>query len=473
MRGGNPAPCVYIPHSHKLFNLCIMITLQSASGTPVKTSSNLYDEQVADIEKRLANTRYAELVKSNPYRNVVYNESPWQSFLSMLGFRTNADAYRESMKLQSLEYLNQLDQKAYNEDYESPTSEAARARQAGLNPDLTGVEGVNGASPMIDDGNPPITPESEEGLPFTIANGIMTAFSSALGMVSTFQGIRGSHLQNVRSRLENDSYLQEMAHGMLPFLIPESPEPAGMMQSFDWRAATLGVAEKYAGTRFSKGQQKKFLGFISDYLQSAKGQSEAYGEFARRAKNRQDYYEETRKDGYSEFDVDMQDYYDTIRDIANDVYKMRLQAQKSDLSARNTEAGYRDKYYDTLNPEEQASASNAEATNRKNYATTFNAEKQAEVENKGNELQEENLSMTESLRKRLKELMDKLEKKSKEDSFGGAVASCSLTTLAFLQLWLSTQGLPNISRSSSMASGSPDVPTSGPFEIIRDPKFGF
>lgn len=94
---------------------------------------------------------YDKLYKANPYVGLTYNKSAWQSFLGNLGFRTDYDRWLEEAQVNANEYDAQVASMKMQNEYNSPAQEASRMRQAGLNPDLTGLENVaESASPGQD-----------------------------------------------------------------------------------------------------------------------------------------------------------------------------------------------------------------------------------------------------------------------------------------------------------------------------------
>lgn len=85
--------------------------------------------------------RFKDLASSDPYQTLPRERTNWDKFLNFLGFRSGYDKAQEEYNLASAEYQAQLAQLSSEEQYNSPEEQARRMRQAGLNPDLTGVEG--------------------------------------------------------------------------------------------------------------------------------------------------------------------------------------------------------------------------------------------------------------------------------------------------------------------------------------------
>lgn len=142
------------------------------------------------VEKYLTDKGFGQLVSANPYNNLNYRQTSWQKLLSSWGIRTKYDSAMEQASLQSKEYLAGLLQQQYQNEFNHPQSQADRMRQAGLNPDLLGTEGVaESAAPPSD--NSVMSPDTfasdaeSIGKVFDITSGI----ASFVGNVFT-QGIQ-------------------------------------------------------------------------------------------------------------------------------------------------------------------------------------------------------------------------------------------------------------------------------------------
>lgn len=96
---------------------------------------------------------YDQLFEVNPYRDLTYHESGWQRFLNYFGFRTDADRWREDAQVNSNEYDASVMSMIQQNQYNSPIEQAARMREAGLNPDLLGIGDVSEAASPAEDPN--------------------------------------------------------------------------------------------------------------------------------------------------------------------------------------------------------------------------------------------------------------------------------------------------------------------------------
>lgn len=145
----------------------------------------------ADIASR--GTDWAQLIVANPYKDITRKQGLFAKIGSALGLRTSYDKFLEQQQMNSQEYISNLALKAYNEDYETPTAEAERMRAAGLNPDLLGTEGVNGASGMPEETgiDPSAFDESGDLEPIrNVVSFVTGAINMAFGLANNFQALK-------------------------------------------------------------------------------------------------------------------------------------------------------------------------------------------------------------------------------------------------------------------------------------------
>lgn len=280
------------------------------------------------------------LKKSNPYANRTYNTSPWQQFLGMMGFRTEKDAFIENMQTQAAEYDAQLALMQYENKYNSPAEQVARMRAAGLNPDLDGGSGIHSGNTdgLPSDPSTPMQTTGEEGTLGQIASGIMSIFSSAVGIVSNFQGIKARNLQNDILAIQKDkeafglsSSVSEYAKDSLQFLLPETPEA---VVAEDGSASSWQNEAMQRARIFSKNLPKKFrdqfINSVQSFWSSVGGSKEAYAAWQERVKNRKGYEVDSRTN-YSHIEED-------LAIIAEELGNLQGKLEKKSLEAGNSQA---------------------------------------------------------------------------------------------------------------------------------------
>lgn len=371
---------------------------------------------------------YQSLIDANPYRNAGYTVRPWQQFLSWLGFRTQADAWKENMAVQAQEYDSAILQKQYNEDFNDPQSQVARMRSAGLNPDIDPSSVSAGeASPMPEDPSTPMQSTGQEGQLMDFANGIMNIASTALGLVSSVQGISRNALQNSLLATEGETAISDLAQRMAPYFIPETDDPTEAGDS--WTSQALTSAKIFSRS-MDKRTQKRFLDTIQSYWNGAYGSAKSYEEFKHNLESRF-AHKTTEKTLEDEFGLLNEIFAEELGNLNHEIMKLNAEAQKEALEASKKESDYSESYYAGLDGALQASAENVQA-----------------------EFNKTNLDMNTILNDSIGRMIDKLEASRKEGGIGGGLSSIALSLLAAFRLMITTQGLPSVSRSASSGNAN-------------------
>lgn len=270
------------------------------------------------------NVKQNELSQANPYANVSYRQSWIQNLLEKIGFRTNKDAYLESMALQAKEYDNQIAQKVYNEQYDDPLQQANRERLAGLNPDLTGNVSAGETPGPVDDGNPPVAPVADDlqivqGFASAVLNGVQAAF-----------GIAGD-IQSLKSlQLGNESKTMSLVKDAFGMIIPDLYQGDS-----DSRTGEVSFHTYYDklkpiyGNTMSRRRFDNFVRRVNSFANSAEGRSMVYATQFNKAKNRKTMFSEIADpDQYSEWDDVMFAIADELSSLAFDTNKKTLENNK-------------------------------------------------------------------------------------------------------------------------------------------------
>lgn len=378
-------------------------------------------------------TRYQQMLDANPYRNQTYNTSPWQNFLSALGFRTEADAWKENMSVQAAEYDAAIRQKAADEEYNNATSQAARLRAAGLNPDLDGGSSISAgeAEGLPQDPSTPMQSTGEEtaiaDMVSTFTNGILSSFSSALGLVGTFQGIRRNHLQNVLESFSLEGAVQGYAERMAPTFLPPSPEDETLLGGFDWRMQTLKNAQAFS-KKLPRSIRGKFLDYIENYWNSAPQEREAFNQFTGRVKSRKEFYGEYHEN-YSDIDKVLSSIWEPMAKNMERIVKLNQTALETGLNRQV-----------------------AEDNEQMEFLKSHDATKQGEAANKAYDASIQQAEVARVLNETNQEIMNNLKSTSKKGGLEGFLAN------AFLSIMTMSAGnflpsLPSFSLSNSPKNG--------------------
>lgn len=374
-----------------------------------------------------------KLSAANPYKNRPYYESAMQGFLSMLGFRTGADAWRENMATQAAEYDAQMALKQYDEEYNLPINQVARMRAAGLNPDLNGGQSISSGE-GVDPGQDPSLPmqsTGDEGKLMQFAQGVLSCVSMAAGIAGTIENVRGIQLDNVLKSISGEQQMSEYASKIFPYLLPPNPNDA-FMKTPDGMSKTtaserfLFAAEEFAG-QMPKRLRDKFLSQVTQFWSSAPGDAESYKVWRDNALAHKDYEIESR----TNFSWDGKE----MRIIAEEMADLQSRVEKQSLRSKGAESKFNADYYENLSGEGAAAAENAE--------------------NKANQ---EKFSIEGELRTAVNNMIQRIKGDSGEDGKdvkknrkrGNTLGQdILLTTLSMLSLYLSSSGAPSVRRSST------------------------
>lgn len=316
------------------------------TGSRVKSGA-LGSEHVYDIgDPNKYGSSYSGLVEANPYANMSYSQSPWQKFLASLGFRTNYDAYRESLALQAKEYDASIAAKAYNENYDSAASQADRLREAGVNPDLNGVD-AGSSSALSDDGNPAIAPEGNDFEMVTnVAGAMVSTLETLFGFAQSGFNILGQ-FQDLRSKkLANDkSFMENSLMAFLNASLPDEYNSDNRSDGFTfWR---FGYDKSSRLGRLLGSRSKKYASAVNLFRESLVGQEEEAAHRANRAANRSRFSSIRGSAYYSEFNDVLDAFEGALTDLAKDVSTTNMQKD----TAQNV---YDAKRLEALNPAEMA-----------------------------------------------------------------------------------------------------------------------
>lgn len=391
---GWPALCLYthLTRKFEIPNFPIMANpltdpLYKTTETPNATSPSQLGPQ------------YQSLIDANPYRNQTYQVSPWQAFLKALGFRTQADAWKENMAVQAAEYDASIAQKAYDESYNTPAMQAERMRAAGLNPDIDGGSSISSgeAASPAQDPSTPMQSTGDDAQLGSFLNNVLSSVSTAVGLVQSFQGIEARSLQNQVERFRLQGDIAGYAEKMLPYMIPDSPNPAGMVNSYDWRGETLRRAQRFS-KKLPRKTRQAFLDHIEQFWDSAPADSVAFEAFLKRATSRKAYYQETSHN-YSEFDDELKDIFEPIGELIQWNTKRSLEIEKKGYEVQD----------DTLDTQKDNNQTQrAENAERREYLATHDAAAEGAADNAGYKARTSSTELQDQLKSTILKITNRL-----------------------------------------------------------------
>lgn len=297
---------------------------------------------------------------NNPYVGLTYKKTAWQDFLSALGIRTQADAWQENMQVQANEWESAMQMKLRDEQYELPINQVSRMKAAGINPDLNGGQGIDAgqAAAMPEDPSTPMQTTGDEQQIMSVASGILSCFSTALGLVSTVQGIHRNALSNSLLDLEGDERVQQLVEKMAPTFIEPYGENTDMEPS-EFLDSAYARAQLWSKKNLPKKYREGFNSSVLNFFSSAPGDAKQYEEWFNDI-NRQKDFHRGYNTFYSPSPKVMKRIYEILGGLEEDLYKMRTATEGDELSARSAEAGeriaeaeYNEQVFDALDPKKK------------------------------------------------------------------------------------------------------------------------
>lgn len=222
---------------------------------------------------------------SNAYADQTYRISAWENLFRKIGFRTGYDTWRERMRLDAAERDQQIRDQLYAEQYNDPSSQVARERAAGLNPDLNGGSAISPGEAQTPGQDPSIPAEFTQ-TDFESFNSATKVFQHGLelsmSVVGALQGVVGKAIQNRALRIAGDNDAIETAKRLLGGLISPTADNSFGVEAVDDGSELGGslvhavdygkkVAEDFRGLKLnvSKRHRRLMNDFVDKFVNSA------------------------------------------------------------------------------------------------------------------------------------------------------------------------------------------------------------
>lgn len=158
-----------------------------------------------DIEQ-YKGTSYYDQLANNPYLD--YQEAPLNFFdrlwRNMTGTSAKETDFQNQRQQSAQEYYAQVMDAMRQEQYNSPQAQMARMKEAGINPELSGGEGISSGEPgsaAPDDTPPAATPTEDAAAAGNIMSLGFGLFQNAISAIGGIQQIYGNSLNNSSQEL--------------------------------------------------------------------------------------------------------------------------------------------------------------------------------------------------------------------------------------------------------------------------------
>lgn len=275
--------------------------------------------------------------------------------------------------------MTNLDLLDYQNEYNSDAEKANRMREAGLNPDLLGVQGSSESADFdasLSD-NMPLPSEAalrKQQYALGITNSLKGTFDSALEAYDRFQDIRSKTLLNEMNALRLDDMMRLSANGLATYYYGDIP-------SFDKNGTSTDILPSYTSPVVNlKGLSKKQLKKLNQYVTGV-ASSKSFA--SQRNKNEKDY-QQSRYDlasmysqhGWQESDKDMFGVLKAWNDYVQEVNEKTLEAQK-------LHSEHDSKYWKNYNTDYEVNADNYQNKYNQDYWNNMNGKTNAFYDTSG------------------------------------------------------------------------------------------
>ncbi|QCS35999.1 minor capsid protein [Capybara microvirus Cap1_SP_83] len=191
--------------------------------TSAKEDSLLVSQSNSALLDSLAHqfdgTDFESRAQSNPYLTSSYgSKTLWDKIGDLIGFRTSEDVY-ETDRIQAAKDYNAQLQQLYDEQaYNSPSAQASRYREAGINPDINGSVSSGEASEFSQEQTSPVSPPASYNFG-QFSKVCFDAIQVALNLADGFTSLRGKFIDQAGAELSQYSAVDSVA--LLDFLSQE------------------------------------------------------------------------------------------------------------------------------------------------------------------------------------------------------------------------------------------------------------
>lgn len=297
-------------------------------------------------------------------------ETPW-TFWGWLTGQNATNQYKHDMSRQ--DELVALHQKMYDENYMSYKNQAQEMRDAGMNPDLSGVSPQAGSVGAM---NRAGIPDGQAANPLGIVGSIASSLMSVVGIASEIYGTYAKSLELDNMKIDN---AQKMDSYALSYVL-DNVEPRSVVDGSladDVRVDLIDSSRNFARKYYSMNnrQSRQFQNAVSRKLDSPEYFSKYYGFMSSGSSSRKSYVQDTSGSFYDDQD-------ETMRILFGELIDAQYKSSIAESKAKKNISDYNSKYYSSLNPYEAAKAENETNITKSDFAITDRASKLFYIESR-------------------------------------------------------------------------------------------
>lgn len=319
-------------------------------------------------------TDFDTLRAANPYTNQSYNKSGWQKFLSALGFRTEADAWKENMAVQAAEYDASIAQKEFDTQYESAPEQVARMKQAGLNPDLDPSSVSPGdAGAMGQDMSTPMQSTGDEQAIMQAVGFITRAVETAFGIAGQIGQLKSLGIANTAGEIDINEKLYKFSKWVFEETRDSFSADYSDEENFNraFRQHDIIARQLHLPKRFRNQFRQNLSSFYDSLNQDA--------DFWSKKRSSNDDKLAVARQMESKFFSDgslkgMRIVNNGLVRLSDALAEAALHSDIAQAEASGSKAGYESDYYSELDGAAVARAQNAEAGVKERYSNSLDAD---------------------------------------------------------------------------------------------------
>lgn len=394
---------------------------------------------------------WAQKVAANPSLGIQYKQSWWQRAASSMGFRTGYDKFLEQQQSASKQYIADLLDQYYQQEFNKPASQVDQMRAAGMNPDLLGTADVQSAPKAATD-NDGMDPSAFDGgtagetvnVIASIGSQIsstMQTLQSAIGSAFNFQGLA----EDLRSKkVANGNGLIGLAQTILGNFSPatlgvsddESLGWSDMGESFEPSVKKIlvrNLAAQKLGLR--RKDLQSVVGLMSDMLPMLGGQRIIHeGQLKLgdvRGANIMSQASLYKNPSYMN-DKELWKALKPIQEYEDETIKQYYKFAREFQTLQTLQAQNQIAYEQNYDPASDAALYNAQVGNRLTYERGFNAGLAADVSNITNEIAKLQAEWTKTFKAAQNEMLSKVRRKAADGNFFSQLMLNSIIASGFI-----------------------------------------
>lgn len=260
----------------------------------------------------------------------------------IFGNFTKEDEARYSREMAQAQTLADIEIMKYQNEYNSPVAQSQRMREAGINPDLNGIDNMGSAGASAASGASPSGANPTE----TMSNVVTSAFDAFGLALNVCQGLmnfqsaqEAIQSQKIDNMIKTDSFALDY---LVSTLTPDSFNEDGTLFG-DRSSSILSSSRAFAKKAFgwNNRQSKRFENSVQRALTNPKFLENFYRSMNSAESNRQSYLAQTTGDMYS-----MQDR--TMRILLDELIREQNKAIKSGYRRQSFMNDYDADFYGAL-----------------------------------------------------------------------------------------------------------------------------